>query len=317
MRIHIILGVMLNMKIGVLYGGTSAEREVSLSSGKGIIDALSKKGHEVIGIDFHPQRINDIINLNVDIVYIGLHGRYGEDGRIQGLLEMLNIPYVGSGVLGSALAMDKAKAKTFFHKNGIRVAQEMVVYKHNYDKGQFNWDTNFPAVVKPNQEGSTIGLTIAQNEQELLDGIEEAFKFDDTVLVEEFIDGVEVTVAVMGNKGEEKALPVVEIVPKNKYYDYEAKYAPGMSEHIVPARVEDEVTTLLQKNAVLAHQSLGCDIYSRVDFIVPRDGSEPVILEVNTLPGMTPTSLYPDAAREIGLSYEDMIERLVELSIKK
>ncbi|WP_209122560.1 D-alanine--D-alanine ligase [Alkalihalobacillus sp. BA299] len=305
------------MKIGVLYGGTSAEREVSLSSGKGIIEALSKKGHEVVGIDFHPQRIKDIIDLNVDIVYIGLHGRYGEDGRIQALLEMLNIPYVGSGVLGSALAMDKAKAKTFFYKNGIRVAKEMVLYKHNYQKEQLNWDTNFPVVVKPNQEGSTIGLTIAQNEQELRDGIEEAFRFDDTVLLEEFIDGVEVTVAVMGNKGEEKALPVVEIVPKNKYYDYEAKYAPGMSEHIVPARVDDEITKLLQKNAVLAHQVLGCDIYSRVDFIVPKDGREPVILEVNTLPGMTSTSLYPDAARAIGLSYGDMIEKLVELSKNK
>ncbi len=317
MRIHIILGVILNMKIGVLYGGTSAEREVSLSSGKGIIEALSKKGHEVVGIDFHPQRIKEIIDLDVDIVYIGLHGRFGEDGRIQALLEMLNIPYVGSGVLGSALAMDKAKAKTFFHKNGIRVAQEMVVYKHSFQKDEFKWNTTFPAVVKPNQEGSTIGLTIAQNEQELMEGIEEAFRFDDTVLIEEFIDGIEVTVAVMGNKGEEKALPVVEIVPKNKYYDYEAKYAPGMSEHIVPARVGDNTMNLLQANAVLAHQVLGCDIYSRVDFIVPRDGTEPVILEVNTLPGMTPTSLYPDAAREIGLSYEDMIEKLVQLSKNK
>ncbi|OLO42598.1 D-alanine--D-alanine ligase [Alkalihalophilus pseudofirmus] len=305
------------MKIGVLYGGTSAEREVSLSSGKGIIEALSKKGHEVVGIDFHPQRIKEIIDLDVDIVYIGLHGRFGEDGRIQALLEMLNIPYVGSGVLGSALAMDKAKAKTFFHKNGIRVAQEMVVYKHSFQKDEFKWNTTFPAVVKPNQEGSTIGLTIAQNEQELMEGIEEAFRFDDTVLIEEFIDGIEVTVAVMGNKGEEKALPVVEIVPKNKYYDYEAKYAPGMSEHIVPARVGDNTMNLLQANAVLAHQVLGCDIYSRVDFIVPRDGTEPVILEVNTLPGMTPTSLYPDAAREIGLSYEDMIEKLVQLSKNK
>lgn len=309
----------IDMKIAVLYGGTSAEREVSLSSGKGIIEALKKKGHDVIGVDFHPQRLHElaILNEGVDAVYIGLHGRFGEDGRIQGYLDMLGIPYVGSGVLGSALAMDKAKAKTHFKKEGIRVAEEMVLYKHLFQKENFQFHLSYPTVVKPNQEGSTIGLTIAQNEEELTRGIEEAFKFDDTVLIEEFIEGREVTVAVMGGKGKEKALPVVEIVPKNKYYDYEAKYAPGMSEHIVPAPLDDEVTAYLHKNAVLAHQTLGCAVYSRVDFIVPHDGGNPVILEVNTLPGMTPTSLYPDAAREIGLSYEDMIEKLVLLSLEK
>ncbi|WP_096200968.1 D-alanine--D-alanine ligase family protein [Bacillus sp. FJAT-45350] len=305
------------MKIAVLYGGTSAEREVSLSSGKGIIAALEKKGHDVIGIDFHPDRINEILSLDVDIVYIGLHGRFGEDGRIQGLLDMVGLPYVGSGVLGSALAMDKAKAKHFFQREGIRVAKERVLYKHNYKKDAAEINFPFPAVVKPNQEGSTIGITFANNQEELKQGIEAAFKHDDTVLVEEFVSGREVTVAVLGQKGEEKALPVVEIVSKNTYYDYEAKYAPGMSEHIVPAQFKAEVTESLQKNAVLAHQSLGCDVYSRVDFIVPTDGTEPVILEVNTLPGMTPTSLYPDAAREYGLSYEEMIETFVQLSFKK
>ncbi|MGO4888155.1 D-alanine--D-alanine ligase [Anaerobacillus sp. MEB173] len=305
------------MKIAVLYGGTSAEREVSLSSGKGIIEALKNKGHEVVGVDFHPDRLSDIIGLNADMIYIGLHGRFGEDGRIQGLLDMLGIPYVGSGVLGSALAMDKAKSKTFFAKAGIRVAKEKVLYRYNYDRTQFAHDLGYPVVVKPNQEGSTIGLTIANDEDELLGGIDEAFKFDETVLLEEFISGKEVTVAVMGNKGDVKALPVVEIVPKNAFYDYESKYAPGMSEHIVPARLADQMTERLQRDAQLAHEVLGCDIYSRVDFIVPHDGSEPVILEVNTLPGMTPTSLYPDAAREIGLSYDDMIEKLIQLSLKK
>ncbi|UOE92371.1 D-alanine--D-alanine ligase [Alkalihalobacillus sp. LMS39] len=306
------------MKIAVLYGGTSAEREVSLSSGKGIIEALTKKGHDVVGIDFHPERISEVAALDVDMVYIGLHGRLGEDGRLQGLLDLYGIPYVGSGVLASALAMDKAKAKLFFKDAGIRVAKEKVAYDFSYDRMNFTLPfSTFPAVVKPNQEGSTIGLTIADSKEELMAGIEEAFKFDSTVLVEEFISGKEVTVAVMGNKGEETAFPVVEIVPKNKYYDYESKYAPGMSEHIVPARVDDKTTAYLQKNAVLAHQVLGCDIYSRVDFIVPYDGTDPVILEVNTLPGMTPTSLYPDAAREVGLSYDDMIEKLVQLSTKK
>lgn len=306
------------MKIAVLYGGASAEREVSISSGKGIMDALKKLGHDVIGIDFHPQRLEEIVKLkDVDFVFLGLHGRYGEDGRIQALLDMMEIPYNGSGVLGSALAMDKARAKVFFKKAGIRVADDVVVEKHRYDETRFQLDLNFPVVIKPSREGSTIGLTIANNDDELNDGIKEAFKYDETVLIEEYIKGREVTVAVMGEKGKEQALPVVEIIPKNAYYDYEAKYTPGMSEHICPAHLDAKITEYLQKNAVKAHQALGCEVYSRIDFIVPDDGSEPVILEVNTLPGMTPTSLFPDAAKVIGLGYEQMIEKLVQLSLNK
>jgi D-alanine-D-alanine ligase len=306
------------MKIGVLYGGTSAEREVSLSSGKGIIAAVKSKGHEVIEVDFHPERLEEVLALkDVDFVFIALHGRFGEDGRVQGLLDMLGTPYVGSGVLGSALAMDKARAKTFFRKVGIRVAEEKIVYDYNYSPLEFSLNMEYPVVVKPNQEGSTIGLTIAKNEEELHVGIKEALRFDNTALIEEFIQGREVTVAVMGNKGSEKALPVIEIVHKNAYYDYESKYAPGMSEHICPAKLDESTTSYLQNNAVLAHQASDCNVYSRVDFIVPNDGSDPVILEVNTLPGMTPTSLYPEAASEIGLSYQDMIEELIRLSLKK
>lgn len=304
------------MKIAVLYGGTSAEREVSLSSGKGVMAALQKNGHEVVGIDFNPNNLNELLSLDVDLVFIGLHGRFGEDGRIQGFLDMLGIPYVGSGVLGSALAMDKAKSKRMFEREGIRVAKDQTLNRSMFDRNQFSFTLSYPAVVKPVREGSTIGLTIAQNEQELIVGIEEAFKYDEDILIEEFIDGMEVTVAVLGEKGKEQALPVIEIVPKNKYYDYESKYAPGMSDHIIPARVSEEMTAYLQKNAVLAHQALGCKTYSRTDFIVPYDGSIPVVLEVNTLPGMTPTSLFPDAAREIGLSYEQMIEELIQFTIK-
>lgn len=307
------------MKIGVIFGGTSSEREVSLSSGKGIIEALKNKGHDVIGFDFQGTRdcITEIINLDVDIIFIGLHGRIGEDGRVQGLLELLKIPYVGSGVLGSALAMDKAKSKKMFGLQGIRVANEKIVEKYSFVEHDFSHSLAYPVVVKPNHEGSTIGLTIAQNEAELLTGIKAAFAHDNVVLLEEFISGREVTIAVLGNQGDTKALPIVEIIPKNAYYDYESKYAPGMSEHIVPAKLSDEMTNLLQDQAVLAHIALGCDIYSRVDFIIPHDNLAPVILEVNTLPGMTPTSLYPDAAREIGLSYEDMIDKLVKLSLQK
>ncbi|TLS35613.1 D-alanine--D-alanine ligase family protein [Pseudalkalibacillus caeni] len=305
------------MKVAVLYGGTSAEREVSLSSGKGIIEALNKKGHEVVGIDFHPERLSELLSLEVDIIFIGLHGRFGEDGRIQGMLDMLNIPYVGSGVLGSAIAMDKAKSKKILEHSGIRMAKDCVVSSHDYNDETFELPIELPVVVKPNREGSTIGLTVAQTMQDVKDGVKEAFRFDDVVIIEEFIEGKEVTVAVMGEKGNVKAMPVVEIVPKNRYYDYESKYAPGGSEHFVPARIDEIVSKQLQEHAVLAHEWLGCETYSRVDFIIPKDGTHPVFLEVNTLPGMTPTSLFPDAARATGLSYEDMIEQLVTLGLKK
>ncbi|MCA0985814.1 D-alanine--D-alanine ligase [Guptibacillus algicola] len=304
------------MKVAVLYGGTSAEREVSLSSGKGIIAALEHNGHDVVGIDFHPERISEILKLDVDMVFIGLHGRFGEDGRIQGLLDMLEIPYVGSGVLGSAVAMDKAKSKKVLQETSIRLAKDLVLERgDNYANLDLPFD--FPVVVKPNSEGSTIGLTIAQNEDELVQGIEEAFRFDTKVILEEFISGTEVTVAVLGEKGNVRSLPVVEIVPRNAYYDYESKYAEGGSEHIVPARISKEFTDMIQEESVLAHELLGCETYSRVDYIIPKDGSKPVFLEVNTLPGMTPTSLYPDAAKEIGFTYEEMIEELLQLGLKK
>ncbi|MGN7311186.1 D-alanine--D-alanine ligase [Alkalicoccobacillus gibsonii] len=306
------------MKVAVLYGGISAEREVSLSSGKGIMEALKNKGHEVTGIDFHPNRLHDVIELDVDIVYIALHGRFGEDGKVQALLDLLGIPYVGSGVQGSALALDKAKSKMFFEKEGTRVAKEQILMKHSFNEEAFTAELDFPIVVKPNLEGSTIGLTIAEDDSTLMAGIKQAFEFDETIMLEEFISGIEVTVAVLGEKGEEKALPVIEIVPKNKYYDYEAKYAAGGSEHIIPARLSAEQTSYVQKHAVRAHQTLGCEVYSRVDFIVPKDETQlPVILEVNTLPGMTPTSLFPDACKEVDLPYEEMVETLLQLSLKK
>lgn len=307
------------MKIAVLYGGTSNEREVSLNSGKGIIHALKSKGHEVIGIDFHPNRLEEIIHLKdeaIDMVFIGLHGRYGEDGRVQGLLDMLGLNYVGSNVLASALAMDKQRAKIFFKEAGIPVAKDRLVQKKTFNKATFSVPFEFPIVVKPNHEGSTIGLTIASNEHELIEGIEKAFLHDEEVLVEEFIKGRELTVAVMGDFGKEKSLPIIEIISKNELYDYEAKYAPGMSEHIVPAPLDEAVSEKIKRYAVLAHQAIGCEVYSRVDFLL-KENKEPIILEVNTLPGMTETSLFPDAAKVIGLSYADMIEQFIQLSLRK
>ncbi|MGP4077005.1 D-alanine--D-alanine ligase family protein [Halobacillus sp. K22] len=306
------------MKIAVLYGGTSGEREVSLSTGKGIIKALKNKGHEVTAIDFSPEKIKDILELKVDLVFLGLHGRFGEDGKIQGLLDMINLPYVGSGVLSSALAMDKAKSKQIFSLNGLQTANSKTFDVAGLlDMSDIVEDIkkHFPTpfVIKPNQEGSTLGLTIVKHEDQIEKAVQTAAQSDSTILVEDYVQGREVTVPVIGRKGKETPLPVIEIIPKNDYYDFDSKYKPGGSEHIVPAKLPDSLTEQLKEEAVKAHQLLGCEVYSRVDFII-NENEEPIILEVNTLPGMTPTSLFPDSAKEIGWSYDDLIEKFVELS---
>ncbi|HLQ84297.1 MAG TPA: D-alanine--D-alanine ligase [Pseudogracilibacillus sp.] len=307
------------MKIAVLFGGVSGERDVSLASGRGVIKALKANNHEVIAIDFNPNNLSEIIELNVDLVFIALHGKHGEDGKIQSLLEMLEIPYVGSGVLASALAMDKSKAKQIFGLHGIPVAKSQVYNLKNETDLQVTQESieaNFevPFVIKPNSEGSTLGLTIVNDYAQIKEALKIAQQSDDYAIVEQFIDGIELTVPVKGKVGQEIALPIIEIIPKNDLYDYESKYTEGGSEHIIPARIPEELTKKIQNYAVTAHQSLGCKIYSRADFILSKDNI-PYILEVNTLPGMTSTSLFPDAANKIGLSYEEMIEEFVNLSI--
>ncbi|GAA0458792.1 D-alanine--D-alanine ligase [Alkalibacillus silvisoli] len=309
------------MKVAVLYGGTSKEREVSLSTGKGMIKALEELNHDVLAIDFNPSQLDALLTQlkDVDLVFIGLHGKQGEDGTVQGLLDLLDIPYVGSGVLSSSLAMDKTRAKQVFAMHNIPVAKsETYHFKETrfkvIDHVKKHFDT--PFVVKPNQEGSTLGLTVVESWEQLNDAIQLAFTHDSDIIVETYVQGRELTVAVLGNYGDEQSLPVIEIVPKSKYYDYESKYAEGGSEHIVPAEIDEELTMEIQNYAKLAHQSLGCETYSRVDFIL-NEQLEPIILEVNTLPGMTPTSLYPDAAAAVDLSYVEMIQLFIDLTLEK
>lgn len=307
------------LKIAVLYGGVSKEREVSISSSKGIIAALKENGHDVIAIDFNPEELQTIIELKVDLVFIALHGKYGEDGRVQGLLDMLEIPYVGSGVLSSALAMDKYKAKQLFEKMGIPIAKGLRFNVNQYTNIRSICEkihANFkpPFVIKPNREGSTLGLTIVKSESETEEAILKAAMSDDYIIVEQFIKGRELTVPVMGAMNEEEALPIIEIIPQAELYDYEAKYAVGGSEHIIPAPLTEALTELIKSYAVLAHQVLNCETYSRADFILAEDNT-PYILEVNTLPGMTETSLFPDAAKEVGLSYALMMEKFIELTV--
>jgi len=306
------------MKIAVLYGGVSAERDVSLSSGRGIIEALEKNNHEVIAIDFHPDKINDIIALDVDLVFLGLHGKYGEDGRIQGLLDIMGVPYVGSGVAASALAMDKEKSKQIFSSYNLPIAKSKaytISSDTNINDVVYDIQHHFstPFVVKPNREGSTLGLTIVEDVSSIEGAIRKAQQNDHMILVEDYVKGRELTVAVLGSTGKEEALPIIEIIPKGDLYDYESKYSIGGSEHIIPARVDDQLAEQIKQYAVQAHQALGCKTYSRVDFIL-NETDTPIILEVNTLPGMTSTSLFPDAAKAVGMSYETMIEKFVQLS---
>ncbi len=304
------------MKVAVLYGGVSGEREVSLTSGKGMIEALKERGHDVVAIDFHPERANELLSLEADVVLSALHGKYGEDGRVQSLLEMAQLPYTGSGVLASALAMDKARAKIIFAAAGIRVARDVLVESADeIDLKVAEWGGEFPCVVKPAQEGSSNGLTIAMDETMLRDGIAKAFECDTAVLVEQYIKGRELTVPVLGNRGNEYALPVIEIIPKNEFYDYESKYTEGGSVHVCPAELPDALTKEVQDAAVLAHRALGCAGYSRSDFLVSEDGLA-YILETNTLPGMTPLSLFPDSARTVGISYGELLERFIELALE-
>lgn len=312
---------MIRLKIAVLYGGVSKEREVSISSSKGIISALEKNGHEVTSIDFHPEKLEEVLQLQVDLVFIGLHGKHGEDGALQGLLDILDIPYVGSGVLASSLAMDKNKAKELFQQAGIPVAKgERYRITDQTDiqllADEITAQFSVPFVIKPNREGSTLGLTIVQETSQVPKALEMAIQSDEYVLVEQFIDGKELTVPVMGKWREEEALPIIEIIPKNELYDYESKYALGGSEHIIPARLDEATTKRIQDFAVKSHQVLGCEVYSRADFLLTEDGT-PYLLEVNTLPGMTSTSLFPDSAKQAGISYEEMIESFVQLSIEK
>ncbi len=303
-------------RIAVLMGGDSAEREVSLNTGSQVAEALSAKGHPVTTIDTRDAGfIREIQDAQPDVVFIALHGRDGEDGTVQGLLELLRIPYVGSGVLASALAMDKVMSKHFFARFDLPTPDYVAIRKGEpYDAPAIARRLGAKTVAKPANEGSAIGVTIVHSEEELPAAIEDALRYDDLVLVEAFVPGVEVTVGVLGNE-ELMALPSIEIVPEHEFYDYESKYVPGMSRHIIPARVDDSALKECERISIEAHQVLGCRGMSRSDLIVAEDGSIQ-LLEVNTIPGMTRTSLLPDAARAAGMEFPQLCELLVGLALE-
>lgn len=302
------------LRIAVLQGGSSAEREVSLLSGGMVADALRSLGYDVVVLD--PEHLlwgSDGLGAltgreRPDIVFLALHGTGAEDGRIQGLLDLLEIPYTGSGVAASALAMDKNAAKQALRAAGLRVPAGALVPRG----AQIPEDIPLPAVVKPNAQGSTVGLSFVNTRDEVENALKIAWKYDDSALIEEWIEGVEVSVPVVGGE----ALPAVEIVPLGGRYDFSAKYTPGATEEIVPARVSERAEQRVREAALVAHRAVGADDISRSDFIITRD-DDVVILEVNTLPGMTMTSLVPRSAASIGIGYADLCECVLRSAMER
>lgn len=310
-----------SLKVAVLMGGTSSEREISLVTGGKILSALKASGYQAYAVDAGPETAAILTANMPDAAFIALHGSPGEDGTIQGLLDIMGVPYVGSGVLASALGMDKERSKIFFAAAGIPAPFYLPLgARELQDKGveravQQVVDTlGLPAVVKPTKEGSAIGVTITRQREEVSQALNEAVSKGWDVIVEEYVKGREITIGLLGNE-DLLVLPIVEIVPDNEFYDYEAKY-DGKSKHIVPAILDAEVAASAEKYALAAHRSLGCRGMSRVDFVISEQDRIPYILEINTIPGMTPTSLYPEAAKAAGIPFEDLVCRLVELALE-
>jgi len=304
---------MKDKKIAVVMGGPSSEREVSLNTGTAILTALKEKGYNAVGIDLDPINfVEQLSKAGIEVVFNAIHGRYGEDGVLQGVLELLGIPYTGSGLLSSAMAMDKGISKRIFLSANIPTPRSRLFAKtdRNQDLAAIIVaEFAIPVVVKSASQGSSIGVNIVEKSDDLPEAINQAFMYSDNILVEEFIVGRELTVAVWGND-EFEALPIIEIVPYSGRYDYRSKYTKGATEYIVPAKLADNTANLVKKVAIEAFTKLGCRGIARVDIMLDKD-SNPYVLEVNTIPGMTATSLVPKAAAAIGITFADLCERLL------
>ena len=295
-------------RVGVLYGGRSAEREVSLMSGEGVLAALRAKGVDAHGFDPARQNLAQLAEQGYDRVFIALHGRYGEDGTLQGALEQLGIPYTGPGVMACALSMDKTMSKRVWLAHGLPTPRFMVLEK---DASAAQLDAavaelGLPLMLKAPHEGSTIGISKIMSGNEMQAGFDNCARYDDTVLAEEFISGRELTVPVMGAGRDARALPIVEIRAPQGNYDYEHKYFSDETQYLCPAPMETALTARIQSLAVEAYRALGCSGWGRVDFMLRAGDDAPFLLEVNTSPGMTGHSLVPMSARAAGVSYEDL-----------
>ena len=298
------------MKIGVIMGGISSEREVSLSSGREILNHINFNGYQ--GVEIILDTKTDIFEKvkGIDFALLALHGKYGEDGTVQSILDSLEIPYSGCGMLSSALCMDKDLTKTVLRNHGVRTAEWFVVKNASDVTEEMVEVLGYPVVVKPNRGGSSVATFICTSYDEVVEGVKEGLKVDSEVMVEEFIKGDEITVPILDGE----ALPTLIIKPvKGGFFDYQSKYEDGGAEEVI-IEYEEPLQSEINELALKTFSALKCDVYARVDFIV-RDGV-PYLLEINTLPGMTRTSLFPKSAKGIGLSYQGLLDRIIQSSLK-
>lgn len=304
------------INVAVLMGGKSAEHEISLISGAEVVKNLDHGKYEVFPIVIPKTGPNWPIgkqfkNDKIDVVFIAMHGPNGEDGTIQGFLELIGVPYTGSGVLASALGMDKIYSRNLFIQSGLDVPKTVVLKKGESESRV--WESlAIPIFVKPRNQGSSIGTSKVNTKKDFKKALKVAFSYDDLAIVEEFLDGIEVTCAILGNENP-KALPLVGIIPKKDYFDYEAKYDPNLTEEIVPARIAKKLTRKAQSAALTAYQALGCRGFGRIDMIIKKGKAH--VLEVNTIPGLTPVSLLPKAAEAAGISYSQLLDRIISLAL--
>jgi len=313
----------MTKRVGVLMGGPSCERDISIKSGTAVTGALKNKGIDAVSIELassssmngYKEMVEEKIRLSSpDIVFVALHGEFGEDGGIQGILEEMNIPYTGSKVKASSLGMDKIKSKEIFGSKNIPMPRYIVVDRQGFDFSS-DPETYFKElgnilVVKPSDEGSSIGLSIVDSKKDFYEALNNAFRYSDRVIVEEYIKGREITVGIL----EDKALPIVEVLPKKRFFDFEAKYKKGLTEYNVPAEIGRGEYDTSQKIALMAHNALGARVFSRVDMILSEKGL-PFVLEVNTIPGLTEMSLLPKAAAACGINFEELIIKILEAAL--
>jgi D-alanine-D-alanine ligase len=297
----------LPKKIAVLMGGPGSERDVSLATGRGVSKALRSLGAEVVDVDVRDEDF--ALPADVDLAFITIHGTFGEDGQIQGILEQRGVAYTGDGVEASRIAFDKILSKEKFREHGVTTPAWKVIQSGQPPA------IPLPIVVKPPRQGSTVGVVIVKNERELESAMREAAKYDRELLIEKFVSGRELTIGILGDQ----ALPILEIIPKGGFYDFNNKYpflnpqAGGAAEHVCPAKIDTEKTRAIQELSLRAFRALGLQVYGRVDVILAENG-EPFVLEVNTIPGMTEASLLPEAAAAAGINYVYLCVRIIELS---
>ena len=300
-------------------GGISTEREVSLRSGAAVAEALAQKDYEVVSLDITRDSIGEIQKINPDVVFIALHGKGGEDGCIQGMLEWMGYPYTGPGVAASAICMDKILTKKILINKDIATPDflEFTDIQSGYEEieksilGKFR----FPIVLKAACQGSSIGVSIVNDEESLRKEISEITEYGDSLLVEQFVKGTEITVPILGNNIP-RALPIIEITSENQFYDFQSKYTQGMCQHIIPARIDKETYKEAEKVALQAYKALGCRGISRVDIMIDEK-NKPYVIEVNTIPGMTAMSLFPDSARYAGIEFPELLDEIVQLALEK